>query len=150
MVQQPQYETASTDELAQFDVHRTEMVRRRDLIVDMANALLNPDPPFIRRTFGRTSDTEMVRLAGAVTSSLGIEGHDPAVTLLNTWQTMSGYAHARPWASLRGKVWGEVDADTGLQDVTQKGDPDALLDAAFRAQMVVEEATRRLLALSAA
>jgi hypothetical protein len=126
------------------------MVGRQDLIVDMANALLNPQPALTRRTLARTSDTEIVRLAGAATAALGPDGYDPAVTLLNTWQTMSGYAHARPWSALRGKQWGEINPDTGMQAVTQKGDPDALLDAAFRALSTVEEAIRKLVALSTA
>jgi hypothetical protein len=36
-----------------------------------------------------------------------------------------------------------------MQEVAQKGDPEALLDAAFRALNVIEEVVRRLLALSA-
>jgi hypothetical protein len=92
----------------------------------------------------------MVTIAGGATPSLGIEGYDPAVTLLNTWQTMSGYAHARPWSALRGRQFGAIDPVTGLQAVVQKGDPDQLLDAAFRALTVIDEALRRLVVLSSA
>ena len=72
----------------------------------------------------------MVTIAGGATPSLGRDGYDPAVTLLNTWQTMSGYAHARPGSAVKGNhIAGEVDPVTGMQKVTQKGDPHALLDA---------------------
>jgi hypothetical protein len=63
---------------------------------------------------------------------------------------MSAYAHARPWsAAMRGRQFGDIDPDTGLQHIVQKGDPDQLLDAAFRALETAEEAIRRLIALSA-
>lgn len=40
----------------------------------------------------------MVRATGAITPALGTEGWNPELVLLNTWQLLSGYAHARPWA----------------------------------------------------
>lgn len=150
---QPPLQNASAAVLAQFASERAMLDTRRDLIVQMANALHNRQTPFTRRTFGQstTSDTEMVRLAGAATPGLGRNGFDPAVTLLNTWQSMSSYAHARPWATLPGKhASGAADPVTGLQKVTQKGDPHALLDAAFRAVLVVEQAVGRLVGLSVA
>ena len=149
--QQPPYQLASAEEQAGTDAERVEMMRRQDVIVDMANELLNPPTLFTRQTLARhPTDTEMVKIAGAATPALGQDGYDPAVTLLNTWQTMSGYAHARPWSAMRGRRFGDIDPDTGLQNIVQKGDPDQLLDAAFRALETAEEAIRRLIALSAA
>jgi hypothetical protein len=147
---QPQYQTASVEEQQEVDARLVEWESRQGLIVEMANELLNPPTRLTRRTLvQRTSDTEMVKTAGAATPALGKEGYDPAVTLLNTWQNLSGYAHARPWSAERGRQFGEIDPDTGLQHIRQKGDPDQLLDAAFRALEAAEEAIRRLIALSA-
>lgn len=146
---QPAYRNASTEELERNRAERDEVSRRQDLIVDMANTLVNPQRPFdIRSLVGRTSDTRMVAIAGGETAALGSSEHDPSITLLNTWQSTSGYAHARPWPGLRSKVFGEVDPGTGMQAVTQKGDPNAMFDAAFRALLVIEEAVRRMLTLS--
>jgi hypothetical protein len=123
---------------------------RQDLIVQMANSLLNPPTPLTRRSFDSTTDTKMVTIAGGQTPGLGSGGFDPAITLLNTWQSMSCYAHARPWATLPGKhTQGTKDPVTGMQKVTQKGDPHALLDASFRALLVVERAVGILVGLSA-
>jgi hypothetical protein len=149
--QQPQYQSATAEEQVRTDAERVEMVNRQHMSVQMANALLDPQTPLTRRTFTRrTSDTQMVTIAGAATPSLGVDGYDPAVTLLNTWQTMSGYAHARPWSAMRGRQFGDIDPVTGMQAVVQNGDPDQLLDAAFRALTVIQEAVRRLVALSVA
>lgn len=148
----PQNQNLTADEQAKFDAERVEMERRQDWIVQEANSLLNnPATPITRRSFAnRTSDTDMVKAAGGATSSLGTGGFDPAITLLNTWQATSGYAHARPWSALPGRELGEVDPTTGMQAVTQRGNPDRLLDAAFRALHVVEQAVGTLVALSAA
>lgn len=148
---QPPLQNASAAVLAKFASDRATLETRQDLVVQMANSLLNPQRPFTRRTFDRTSDTEMAKIAGAATPGLGSGGFDPAITLLNTWQTMSCYAHARPWATLPGKhTSGEVDPVSGMQKVTQKGDPHALLDAAFRALFVVEQAVGMVVSLSIA
>jgi hypothetical protein len=148
--QQPPYQTAPAPEQKAMNDDRSVMLLRQNLIVQMANKLLNPEKPFTRSTLARrTKDSDMVKLAGAATPSLGDGGYDPAVTLLNTWQTMSGYAHARPWSALRGRQLGAIDPVTGMQSAVQKGDPDQLLDASFRALLVVEEAARRWIALSA-
>ena len=126
------------------------MDRRQDWIVQEANSLLNPPKPLTKTSFAnRTSDTEMVRTAGGAIPASNMGGFDPAVTLLNTWQSLSGYAHARPWAMLPGREVKESHTTTNLQTVTQKGNPHTLLDAAFRALHAVEEAVRRLVALSA-
>lgn len=150
---QPMLQNASAAVLGKIASERAMLDTRRDLIVQMANALHDRQIPFTRRTFGQntTSDTEMVRIAGAATPGLGRNGFDAAITLLNTWQAMSCYAHARTWATLPGKhASGETDPVTGMQKVTQKGDPHALLDAAFRPVLVVEQAVGQLVALSVA
>ncbi|SPM43617.1 hypothetical protein MNAB215_5843 [Mycobacterium numidiamassiliense] len=148
---QPQLQNLSPADQIRADAERAVLDTRQDLLVQMANSLLNPQPPFTRQTLERTSDTKMVTIAGSETAALGSGGFDPGVTLLNTWQTMSGYARARPWAALPGKhPEGEIDPVTGMQKITQKGDPHALLDAAFRGLLVVEQAVGRLVGLSAA
>lgn len=127
-----------------------EMERRQDWIVDQANSLLNPPTPFTRRTFARrTSDTDMVKIAGSAIPAGATGGDDPAITLLNTWQTMSGFAHARPWAALPSREITGTDPITGRWNVTQKGDPERLLDAAFRGLAAIEAAVMRLVGLSA-
>ena len=145
----PENQNFSPEVQAKADAEAVEMDRRQDWIVQQANSLLNPPKQFTRGSFAsRTSDTEMVRTAGAAIPVMG--GFDPAITLLNTWQTMSGYAHARPWPTLPGREIKETDPTTNVQTVTQKGDPNRLLDAAFRALYAVEEAVRRMVSLSAA
>jgi hypothetical protein len=145
-----QNQNLSADEQARVDAERAEMDRRQDWIVGQANLLLdNPAKPMTRKSFvNRTLDTEVVKTAGGAISPSVTGGFDPAITLLNTWQTMSGYAHARPWAALPGRQLGEIDAATGMQAVTQVGHPDQLLDAAFRGLHAIEEAVRRLVALA--
>jgi len=56
-----------------FERLRTELQHRLDWIVQQANTLLPPDPPFTRRTYGQqtTSDTDIVRAAGAMTPPSG-------------------------------------------------------------------------------
>jgi hypothetical protein len=126
-----------------------EMKRRQDWIVEQANSLLNPPAPFTPASFAnRTKDTDMVKIAGSAIPAGTAGGYDPAITLLNTWQTMSGYAHARPWAALPSREITGTDPVTGRWHVTQKGDPDRLLDAAFRGLPAVEEAVRRLVGMS--
>lgn len=88
----------------------------------------------------------MVRTAGAVIPAQ--DGFDPAAELLGTWQSLSGYAHARLWPTLPGREVKETDPTTNMQTVTQKGDANRLLDTAFRALRAVEEALRRLVSLS--
>ncbi|OSC22093.1 hypothetical protein B8W69_26945 [Mycobacterium vulneris] len=129
-----------------------EMGRRQDWIVEQANTLLNPTKPFTRRTFAQhcTTDTDMVKLAGTVIPAGATGSYNPAITLLNTWQSMSGFAHARPWAALPGREITGTDPGTGRWKVIQKGDQNRLLDAAFRGLPAVEEAVRRLVALSSA
>ena len=92
----------------------------------------------------------MVRTAGAAIAPTAMVGFDPAITLLETRQSLSGYAHARPWATLRCRIVQHTDPSTNMMTVTQKGDPDELLDAAFRVLPAAGEAVRRLEALSAA
>jgi hypothetical protein len=146
----PQHQNLPAADQVKVDAERVELDARQDLIVQMANALLNPPTPISSGSFAnRTSDTKMVTIAGGATPSLGVGGFDPAITLLNTWQTMSGYAHARPWSALRGRHVEGSDPVTGMVRVTQKGDPHALLDAAFRGLQVIEQAVGRLVALSA-
>jgi hypothetical protein len=127
-----------------FERLRTELQRRLDWIVQQANTLLSPDPPFTRRTYGQqtTSDTDIVRAAGAMTPPIGVGGWDPELVLLNTWQALSGYAHARPWSSSLGSNLVVRDAEqnptTGAITVAVGGNPDRLLDFAFRALLVAE------------
>jgi hypothetical protein len=145
-----QNQNLSAAEQAKLDAEGVEMRNRQDWIVQQANSLLSPTRPFTRGNFAqRTSDTEMVKIAGSAIPADAMRGYDPAITLLNTWQTMSGFAHARPWAALPGREITGTDPTTGRWNIAQKGDPDRLLDAAFRALSAAEEAVRRLLALSA-
>ncbi len=135
---------------AEDQARANEMERRQDWIVEQANSLLNPPTPFTRASFAnRTRDTDMVRIAGSAIPAGATGDFEPAITLLNTWQTMSGYAHARPWAALPSREITGTDPVTGRWNVTQKGDPDRLLDAAFRGLPAIEAAVMRLVGLSA-
>jgi hypothetical protein len=74
------------------------------------------------------------------------------IVLLNSWQVLSGYAHARPWSSSLGNNIvvrdPEPNPTTGTVTVSAEGDPDRLLDFAFRAILVIENAIGWLNAIS--
>jgi len=65
---------------------------------------------------------------------------------------LSGYAHARPWAASLGSTLVVRDAEpnptTGAITVAVEGNPDRLLDFAFRALLVAENGVGWLTALS--
>lgn len=146
----PQNQNLSAVDQASADAEAVEMDRRQDWIVEQANSLLNPTKPLTRKEFAKlTSDTEMVKIAASSLPAGSMGSYDPAITLLNTWRSTSGYAHARPWSALPGREVTGTDPTTGRWDVTQKGDPDRLLDAAFRGLRVIEAAVMRLVELSA-
>jgi hypothetical protein len=92
------------EQIERFDEQRVEIDRRLDWIISEATTLLTPDEPFTRKTYKATltNDSDMVRLAGASVLAIGSGGWDPSIVLTHTWQLLSGYAHARPWASLPG------------------------------------------------
>jgi hypothetical protein len=129
---------------ATFDAQTAEMDRRINWILQEATTLQSRATPFTQNSYsGQTAtDTRMVQLAGAVVPALGSGGFDPACVLSNSWQLLSGYAHARPWASLHGSKTivkdPTPDPKTGTITVAKQGDPDRLLDFAFRALRVVE------------
>jgi fructose-specific component phosphotransferase system IIB-like protein len=114
----PQNQNLSAVAQAQANAEAVEMDRRQDWIVQQANPLLNPTKPFTQGSFAqRTSDAEMVKVAGNAIPAGTTGGYDPAITLLNTWQTMSGFAHARPWATPGREITG-TDPITGRFNVT--------------------------------
>jgi hypothetical protein len=131
-------------EQAVFDSQCAETDRRLDWIVQEATTLLARATPFTRNSYAgqATSDTNMVQIAGASATALASGGWNPGLVLSNTWQLLSGYAHARPWASLQGSKHIVKDPTpnrtTGTITVTAQGDPDRLLDFAFRAVIVTE------------
>jgi hypothetical protein len=139
---------------ATFDAQCIEIDRRLDWIVQEATTLLAPANPFTRRTYANqtTSDTQIVRTAGSSVTVLGTGGFDSGLVLSNTWQLLSGYAHARPWASLQGSKHivkdPTPDPKTGTITVAAQGDPDRLLDFAFRAVIVSEAGVMTLEQLS--
>jgi hypothetical protein len=133
-------------EQAQFDALYTELERRIDWVLQEATTLQGRPNPFTRNTYGgqATTETQIVRHAGSIATAIGVGGYDSGLVLLNTWQLLSGYAHGRPWASLHG---GKTivndptpDPTTGQISITKQGDPDRLLDFAFRALIVTEVA----------
>ncbi|MUL75713.1 hypothetical protein [Mycolicibacterium sp. CBMA 226] len=138
----------------EVDAHRDSIEQRLDWIVQQASTLISP-PPTSRGTYQKTftDEIDIVRMAGAMAPQVGNGGWDPGTTLAQTWQILSGYAHARPWAALHG---GTVtvkdptpDPKTGLIVMSAKGDPDKLLDFAFRPVQVAESAVDRLAQLAA-
>jgi hypothetical protein len=122
--------------------------------VQQANAFLVPVNLYTCRTYGQriTSDSDMVRSAGAITPALGTGGWNSELVLLNSWQVLSGYAHARPWALPLGSTLAVTDSEpnptTGAIKVTAEGNSDRLLDTAFRAILVIENGVGWLNALS--
>jgi hypothetical protein len=131
-------------EQAVFDSQCAETDRRLDWIVQEATTLPARATPFTRNSYAgqATSDTNMVQIAGTSATALASGGWDPGLALSNTWQLLSGYAHARPWASLQGSKHIVKDPTpnktTGTITVTAQSDPDRLLDFAFRAVIVTE------------
>lgn len=140
---------------AAFDSQTAEIDRRLNWILQQATALQSRATLFTQNTYSgqAASDTKMVQMAGAVVPALSSGGFDPACVLSNSWQLLSGYAHARPWASLHGSKRTVKDATphptTGVITVAVQGDPDRLLDFAFRALRVVEAGIGTLEHLSA-
>lgn len=129
---------------AAFDARTIEIDRRLNWILQEATTLQSRATPFTQNTYSgqATTDTRMVQLAGAVVPALSSGGFDPACVLSNSWQLLSGYAHARPWASLQGSTHivrdPTPDPLTGVVRVAVQGDPERLLDFAFRALRTVE------------
>lgn len=152
---EPKNQQRPATELAQFATMRAAQDGRLDVIVQEANKLLSPATPYTRATYRRaiTSDTNMVKIAGSNVPALATGGWDSALVLLNTWQVLSGYAHARPWASTLGSTILVTDSTphpiTGTITVTAQGNPEILLDTAFRALVTVETAISLLEQLSA-
>lgn len=140
----PKNQPLPAAEQATFDAQVIEIDRRLDWIIQEATTLQARATPFTRNTYtGQcTTDTKMVQIAGAAATALGSGGWDPGCVLSNSWQLLSGYAHSRPWASLQGSkhVVKEPTPDpkTGVITVAVQGDPDRLLDFAFRAVIVTE------------
>lgn len=142
----PKNQQHPATEQAQFDALRAELEKRIDWVLQEATTLLGRSTPFTRNTYGgqATTETRIVQIAGSIATAIGTGGYDSGLVLSNTWQLLSGYAHARPWASLHG---GKTivndptpDPTTGRIRATKEGDPDRLLDFAFRALIVTEVA----------
>jgi hypothetical protein len=131
-------------EWADFYAWRATTDERIDWILQEATTLLNRPNTFTRKSYRSqtTSDTDMVKAAGHYTPALGTGGWNSELVLLNSWQVLSGYAHARPWAAALGGQNIVRDPTpnptTGRITVVAEGDPHLLLDFAFRAVLVVE------------
>lgn len=148
---EPKNQEHSDKEKAVFEAQRDEIERRLNWIVQQANTIRAPTVPFTMRSYSSqlTSDTDIVQMAGNCVPALrgGSAGWDPRVTLWHTWQLLSGYAHARPWSSLYGSknvVKNATPSKTGTIEISPQGDPNKLLDYAFRALRVVEAGVYRL------
>lgn len=141
---EPKNQQHSDEEKAVIDAQRDEIKRRLNWIVQQANTILAPTVPFTTSSYSSqlTSDTDIVQMAGNCVPALrGSAGWDSRVTLWHTWQLLSGYAHARPWSSLYGSkniVKNATPSKTGAIEISLQGDPDKLLDYAFRSLRVVE------------
>ena len=141
---EPMHQQRPAAEVTQFDNWRADIERRIDWILQEATTLLNWPTPLSRRQFGdqTVTDRHMVEAAGRYTPGIGDGGWNPELVLLNTWQTLSGYAHARPWAVQLGSNLVVRDSTpnptTGTITVAVEGNSERLLDFAFRAIMVVE------------
>lgn len=133
---------------------RKETNRRIDWIVQEATTLLNRATAYTRKTataFTRktyrnqtTTDRDIVKTAGRHTLALGNGGWNSELVLLNSWQVLSEYAHARPRATQLGGTNAVLDPTPnptiGRITVAAQANPDRLLDFAFRAVLVVESA----------
>ncbi|MDV6247236.1 hypothetical protein [Rhodococcus opacus] len=104
--------------------------------------------PLTRAVFkSGTSDTNMVKEAGALIDTTNLDGWDPSIQVARHWMMLSGYAHARPWATAPHKTWGLAQSN-GMASVTIQMDPNMLLDSAYTAIQVAEAALNRYKTLS--
>lgn len=138
-----------------YDNQLVEIERQLDWIVGKATELSGSPIPLSRRTYADKfdSDSEIVRSAGSIVPIISGDGWDSGITLSHTWQLLSGYAHARPWASMYGgkNVVKNATPDeiTGTIEVSPQGDPHTLLDFAFRALRVTDAGIDALKQLAA-
>lgn len=143
------------DEMAKVAGMQAALDQRLAWILQEATTLLAPTASFTNRKYSEQLATEssIVQYAGSRVTVLDAgEGWDTGQLLLQTWQLLSGYSHARPWASAYGSKHVIVDdipdGKTGTIQVAVEGNPDRLLDYAFRALRVSEAAIGGLEAIS--
>ncbi|AQA04255.1 hypothetical protein BVC93_19520 [Mycobacterium sp. MS1601] len=144
---EPVNQARPSDEMAKVAGMQATFDQRIDWILQEATTLLAPPAPFSNKKYTEQLATEssIVQFAGSLVTGLDAgEGWNTGQLLLQTWQLLSGYSHARPWASAYGSkhviVDDVPDSKTGTIQVTVEGNPDRLLDYAFRALRVVEAA----------
>ena len=124
------YAADAAEAIAEFD-------RRRDWIVTQANVLTGESWTVRQFRDRLPSDTAVVEQAGT--------------RVLSPWRFLSGYAHGLPWATVGNQVpLSDPDPETGAITVSQRGNPEQLLDASFYTIAVIERATAAFRRLSRA
>jgi hypothetical protein len=124
------------------------MPERLQWIVNHVNSLSGQQMTVDGFRRSRTRDTQIVELAAGELDPPPPGGFDAGAHLPSFWRFMSGYAHGFPWPTVGNwKQHGDPHPETGRITVSQKGNPDQLLDAAFVALVVIEKATDRFRSL---
>jgi hypothetical protein len=107
-----------------------DLGQRREWIVNQANMLTETSQSVRQFRDRLPSDTAIVERTGT--------------RMLSGWRLLSGYAHGLPWATLGNQVpQGEPHPETRIVTVSQVGNPEQLLNAAFYTIEVIERATER-------
>lgn len=134
---QSQDPAATEAEREEADEVIGEMRRRQEWIVEQANALTGASQTFKEFRQDLPSDTEIVEQAGT--------------RVLSAWRFLGGYAHGLPWATLGNQVaQGDPDPETGVVTVSQRGNSEQLLNAAFYTLEGIEKAIWRFRVLCGA
>ena len=122
---------ATNDDRADAEEVLGGMDKRREWIVQQANALRYETKTVKEFSVALPSDTKVIEQAAGV-------------RVLARWRELSGYAHGLPWATLGNQVpENGPDPETGVYAMIQKGNPKQLLDAAFDTLQVIEIAIHR-------
>lgn len=130
--------------LNQFLETAAEMRTRSQAAFDAAQEL---QPGLLFKAFTTISDTDIVIAAGKALDPAGFDDWDIAVSLERQWRMLSGYVHSYPWATR--PDWKELERSAdGTVRYQITGDPERILDSAFIAANVAEQALIRFTKLA--
>jgi hypothetical protein len=122
-----------------------EKMRTRSQAAFDAAHELQPDLHF--KAFTTINDTDVVIAAGKALDPNGFDDWDPAVSLERQWRMLSGYVHSYPWATR--PDWEELERTAeGTARYQITGDPERILDSAFIAANVAQQALIRFTKLA--
>lgn len=126
-------------------VETAEKMRTRSQAVFDAAHELQPDLHF--KAFTTINDTDVVIAAGKALDPTGFDDWDTAISLERQWRMLSGYVHSYPWATR--PDWEELERTAeGTARYQITGDPERILDSAFIAANVAQQALIRFTKLA--